>query len=1274
MTKMPKINLLLILALCESCNAFLNRTVGSDNPRAIYPSIPAEHNVFYFFVIVMLATIIRIVLIRYDIPTPYGAFMIMVGVIWGIICNHNLFVLLASDAMNTNPVDLVCVYLPALVFSTSFSLDVPIFLKTIPQLLVIGIFVTFLTGTLFGVLMRLVIEPSWSIKVGLTFGIFIVPINPASIVYLLKQQTTATRHISALLEGEAIFNMLLAEMTHDLIINFAKGFVVHWYQFVMVLIRFILFGIAFGYFVGLLGRYMMRTLYRYPLTIFMISFGFPFFTFFLSDIYISGCGSISVMILGTMMAMERSVLAKETNQFLTDMWETIGYSLDAVMCVTITLLATVEVATIVTTSAYIRIIVTYLTYYSIRFICFLLFAPIISRLGYGMDLKCMIVCVWSGLKSPFSLALSLIFVEDAISAEKMKRIFFQCVGIYFLSVLINGTFTRKILEFLGLREISMARKINMTNCMKHIFTKRNKTVAILKMDRFLADVNWPVVLEATDMKHPYRMGMEDTEEDNFFLLGYRFTVCPDCKSEIPKEPTTRELKDMAKEAKMRVLKSKKMCYARQYENGMMTKEGIKILSQAVELAMDTEAAVIQLEGLEKRFKEENCIYRCIRKKVKHLNRSQADSIRPPRKYFRRLCYRICINNTFEHFMLVIITIHCVFITVSTIYHPPIDHLDTIDKKLDVAISVLDLIFSIIYIVEVILKIMAFSWIHFWEHGVKTYFKSVWRNIDFLVVVTCILQGYYDLKCFYAQIPESKYGVFYRVLTCLRLLRVVRLFTVLKIFYPKFVTYLDRSVDSQLAFTYELGKSYAIGETEILDMLPYMIDNTAIREEIKQKIERDKVIITKLLGMVQKEKPWIAITVKTKQAIRTILNSMKEAANQLRTAGWVDDYEQEKLFQVMGELWSKVNSIKSVQPSAPKVIFKEVAWMAGDQAVIDFLFENVTVKKFEPGDVVFEEGTVADGIYIVVTGLFMIIYKPESNVLTSLHEYGQLPIADYLSATQYEERVVDYIVSGNCIGELSTLTGRAYNCTVSADAHCQVYVLSKGVIKRAMELNPDPVIGLECRLWKEVSIRMAVPLLMSVPAYQGFSQDQIKYALERAFVPNLSNYKIFAVTDMIEDIILIEGCAADFNTRESFVAPCCIPRTVQKLILPKSSLINIPVLLETKLLIIPEKDVDEYDVMILAEDMCELVDTGASMKCLQHATQEKTRKKKVKMMAARKKGTAVSKTLSKLQPDSNDSVGMLFFKRTDSETNSINMEEEEENKRNAEQTKQSKTNP
>lgn len=156
--------------------------------------------------------------------------------------------------------------------------------------------------------------------------------------------------------------------------------------------------------------------------------------------------------------------------------------------------------------------------------------------------------------------------------------------------------------------------------------------------------------------------------------------------------------------------------------------------------------------------------------------------------------------------------------------------------------------------------------------------------------------------------------------------------------------------------------------------------------------------------------------------------------------------------------------------------------------------------------------------------------------------------------------------------------------------------------------------------------------MAVPAYQGFGQDQIKYALERSFVPNLENFKVFVVTDVIEDIILVEGVAADYNTREMFIAPHWIPRTVQKLILPNSGLLNIPFYIETKLMIIPEKDVDEYDVMLLAEDTCELVTQGSSLKCLLHAVQQKTKKKKINLMRGRRK-TGVTKAYSKYKTSS-----------------------------------------
>lgn len=52
-----------------------------------------------------------------------------------------------------------------------------------------------------------------------------------------------------------------------------------------------------------------------------------------------------------------------------------------------------------------------------------------------------------------------------------------------------------------------------------------------------------------------------------------------------------------------------------------------------------------------------------------------------------------------------------------------------------------------------------------------------------------------------------------------------------------------------------------------------------------------------LGMLQRENPGIAISVKTRQAIRTVLNNARDVANELRGGGLLDEAEYSKLESV-----------------------------------------------------------------------------------------------------------------------------------------------------------------------------------------------------------------------------------------------------------------------------------------------------------------------------------------------------------------------------------------
>lgn len=58
-------------------------------------------------------------------------------------------------------------------------------------------------------------------------------------------------------------------------------------------------------------------------------------------------------------------------------------------------------------------------------------------------------------------------------------------------------------------------------------------------------------------------------------------------------------------------------------------------------------------------------------------------------------------------------------------------------------------------------------------------------------------------------------------------------------------------------------------------------------------------LTYVTGMLQREHPGIAISVKTRQAIRTILNSARDVIHELKGGGLLDVAEAAKLESVRG---------------------------------------------------------------------------------------------------------------------------------------------------------------------------------------------------------------------------------------------------------------------------------------------------------------------------------------------------------------------------------------
>ena len=63
--------------------------------------------------------------------------------------------------------------------------------------------------------------------------------------------------------------------------------------------------------------------------------------------------------------------------------------------------------------------------------------------------------------------------------------------------------------------------------------------------------------------------------------------CPKCETVVPRVPHPKELAELAEEVRLRMLKSEKTSYWKQYELGMLGRQAVLALINLADVAMDT---------------------------------------------------------------------------------------------------------------------------------------------------------------------------------------------------------------------------------------------------------------------------------------------------------------------------------------------------------------------------------------------------------------------------------------------------------------------------------------------------------------------------------------------------------------------------------------------------------------------------------------------------------------------------------------------------------------
>ncbi|XP_061986019.1 sodium/hydrogen exchanger 8-like isoform X1 [Populus nigra] len=471
---------------------------------------------------------------------------------------------------------LLAVFLPALLFESSFSMEVHQIKRCMVQMLILAVPGVLISTCCLGCALKLIFPYNWSWTTSLLLGGLLSATDPVAVVALLKE-LGASKKLSTIIEGESLMNdgtaIVVYQLFYRMVLgeNFNSGAIIKFLT--QVSLGAVGIGIAFGIASVLwLGFIFNDTVIEIALTL-----AVSYVTYFTAQEGAAVSGVLAVMTLGMFYAaVARTAFKGDGQQSLHHFWEMVAYIANTLIFI----LSGVVIAEGVLSSGnafhnqghtWGYLFLLYIFVQLSRFIVIGALYPFLRYFGYGLDWKEATIVIWSGLRGAVALSLSLSVKRTSdssiyLSSDTGTLFVFFTGGIVFLTLIVNGSTTQFILHLLDMDKLSATKKRLLNFTKYEMLNKALEAFGDLGEDEELGPVDWPTVkryitslnnLEGS-CEHPHSASEADNNLD----------------------PTN--LKDI----RIRLLNGVQAAYWGMLDEGRITQTTANILMQSVDEAID----------------------------------------------------------------------------------------------------------------------------------------------------------------------------------------------------------------------------------------------------------------------------------------------------------------------------------------------------------------------------------------------------------------------------------------------------------------------------------------------------------------------------------------------------------------------------------------------------------------------------------------------------------------------------------------------------------------
>lgn len=500
-----------------------------------------------------------------------------------------------------DPRGILLIFLPPLIFESSFNSDwyvfrkqaVQIFILAFPSVLVSALIIMFAIKNVIGY------DDSYYTYIqAFMFGSVLSCTDTVAVLALLKE-AGAPKKFSSLIEGESLLNDGTCMILFTISLELCKGGSMGVLSITTLFVELTGGAVVLGVIFGVVATELIKLFKNDPLLCYNITLVGCYLLYFTAEyvhlgIHVSGIMALVAMGL-YMAAFGRTKFTTEARERVHHIWKVYVFVAETIIFI---LGGVIVGQRSLNNPKLIDLIgVTELLYLGGLYICMIfarffsigLFMPKLKKLGYGLKWTEVVALTYGGLRGAVGIAFTLILASNDFLPEKFRSIsIFNMAGCAFLTLIINAPTCSSFIIWLGLCVKSDTKVKLFNKFMKICKEELEEKIDSVKTDKYLCNSNWNKVVELSGIDELHsRIKKDDRDNlDHDHQEMKQLSSQPLLQEQLDPDSNDIDANVMV-EIRNRFGIALKGIFWRKFETNECTDETIKKLTECVDLDLDS---------------------------------------------------------------------------------------------------------------------------------------------------------------------------------------------------------------------------------------------------------------------------------------------------------------------------------------------------------------------------------------------------------------------------------------------------------------------------------------------------------------------------------------------------------------------------------------------------------------------------------------------------------------------------------------------------------------